>query len=61
MIIDFDRLRSDLIDYYGPAAMEMDFIMAGLVGVESASDEELIQIAYNAGIDVNDYVITRSL
>lgn len=58
MNIDIEKLRSDLIDYFG-TAMASGFGMAvmDLTRVERASDEELINIALDCGFDLNDYVV----
>lgn len=58
MSIDIDKLRSDLIDYFG-TAMTSGYGMAvmDLVRVERASAEELVNIAIECGFDLNDYVI----
>ena len=58
MNIDIEKLRSDLIDYFG-TAMASGFGMAvmDLSKVERDSDEELINIALDCGFDLNDYVV----
>ena len=58
MNIDIEKLRRDLIDYFG-TAMARGFGMAvmDLSKVERASDEELINIALDCGFDLNDYVV----
>ena len=58
MIIDVDRLRHDLTDYYG-AAMTSGFprAMMELDRVESASEEELVDIAVECGMDLADYEV----
>ncbi len=57
MDIDFDRLRSDLADDsygafygggFGGALMEA-------FDIESASEDELIQLAEDKGLDLEDY------
>ena len=55
--IDTDRLRRDLMDYYG-TAMFSGFPMAvvDLSRIERASDEELIEIAHKNGVDLSEYV-----
>ena len=42
--IDFERLREDLIDYFGTAMMQFPMAMMDLSKVENASCEELIMI-----------------
>lgn len=58
MNIDIEKLRRDLIDYFG-TAMASGFGMAvmDLTRIERASDEELINIALDCGFDLNDYVV----
>jgi hypothetical protein len=58
MNIDFDKLRQDLLDYFG-TAMTMGFGAAiiDISKVENASNEELINIAKQNGFDLNKYVV----
>ena len=55
--IDFERLREDLVDYFG-SAMFNGFPMAvvDVTQVEIASNEQLIQIAQANGFDLNNYI-----
>lgn len=53
--IDFDSLRSDLIDYYGSATPLFGAAYMDVMKVERASDYELIQIALSCGFDLSDY------
>jgi len=55
---DIERLRDDLIDYYGTASMIYCVAMADLVRVQSASDSELIEIAINNGYNLEDYKVS---
>lgn len=54
--MDYEKLRKDLIDYYG-SAMLSGFPMAvvELPDVEIASDKELTIFAKEAGLDILDY------
>lgn len=54
--MNYNQLRSDLIDYFG-TAMSSGFPMAviELSDVERASDAELIRIARRAGFDLRKY------
>ena len=52
--IDIERLRSDLMDYFGSAMMI--FPMA-VMDLTEASPEELLILARRNGFDLNDYVI----
>lgn len=57
MLIDVDALREDLKDYYGTAMQFNPVAMMDLVKVENASDEEIVNIAINNGINIYDYEI----
>ena len=59
--IDIERLRNDLIDYFGTAMQYNRIAMMDLINVERASYEELINIAIRNGFDINDYVETMKL
>ncbi len=56
MDIDTNRLRKDLIDYYG-TAMNNGFPMAviDLSKAETASEQELIRMAEEEDIDLSRY------
>ena len=55
--IDIDRLREDLLDYYG-TAMFNDFAMSAMnvQFIEMASDSDLIAIAQKEGVDLTKYM-----
>ena len=57
-MIDIEKLRKDVMDYYGTAAAS-GFPMAiiELSQAESASDEKLISIAQKIGIDLRNYMV----
>ena len=57
MLIDVDALRDDLMNYYGSAMQFNPVAMMDLVKVENASDEEIVNIAINNGINIYDYEI----
>ena len=56
--IDADRLRRDLIDYYG-TAMAGGFPMAviDLAKIERASDSEIVRIAEKNGFNLRKYIV----
>ena len=60
MQLDIERLRKDLKNYYG-SAMHSGFPMAmmNLSEIERESDQELIQIAQQNHINLNNYIIHR--
>jgi hypothetical protein len=57
MTIDIDALREDLINYYGTAMSSYPIAMMDLINVETASDEEIVDIAIQNGFDLSDYEI----
>ena len=59
MEIDIERLKDDLIDYFGTASFYNKMAMMDLIKVKEASDEELIQIAQKNGFDLKKYIIQR--
>lgn len=53
--INIEKLRYDLIDYFG-TAMEMSSVaLLDLNKVENASDEEIVRIALNNGFNLDMY------
>ena len=58
--LDIDRLRKDLIDYYGTAIASNPVAVIELSIVESSSKEQLIYIALNNGFDLKDYKIEQN-
>ena len=57
MNLDFDKLRKNLIDYFGSAMSNFPLAIVELSQVECADEEELICIAQKNGFDLNDYII----
>ncbi len=58
--IDIERLRRDLIDYYSAAMfIASPVALVDLTKVETASDEELINIAKQNHIDLFKYKKTK--
>lgn len=57
-MIDVERLRNDMKDYYG-TAMFSGFPMAviDLSKIETCSDEELVRLAQRNHIDLNRYIV----
>ena len=57
-IIDVDRLRKDLKDYYGTAMFNASpLAMMELSKVERASDREIVEMAQENGVDLRKYII----
>ena len=62
--IDIERLRRDLIDYFGAAIRIYPVAIMDIIEVESSSYYKLIEIAKSNGFDLNKYVVepyTRNL
>lgn len=56
MQINIEKLRSDLMDYYGTAASSgFSVAMMDVFKVEDASKEELIKLAKRAGLNLREY------
>ena len=57
MEIDLSRLRSDLEDYYGTAVFSgMPMAVIELGQAQSASPQELVDMALRAGFDLGRYL-----
>ena len=56
MNIDIEKLRKDLIDYFGTAMMRFPMAIAELTEVKTASSERLVEIAEKNGFDLSEYV-----
>ena len=54
--IDIISLRKDLINLIGPATPIEEYAQADLVGAETCSDYELVAMAMEYGLDLNNYV-----
>ena len=54
--IDIERLRRDLMDYFGSAMFSgFPMAMVDVMRIESASADTLIRIASENGFDLNKY------
>lgn len=54
---DFERLRKDLLDFYGTAMMFNPMAVMSVVNVEHADNEMLIHLAQSNGFDLEEYKI----
>ena len=61
MEIDYDRLRSDLINFYQGAYFVGGFgaALMDAIDVEKMSDEELVKLALKKGFKLEDYIIKK--
>ena len=56
MNYDMERIRKDLLDYFGTAMMSgFSIAMVDVLTIERSSDAELLKIAEKAGIDIRRY------
>ena len=56
MNIDYDKLRKDLIDYFGTAMITLfPQAVLDINKIERASDDELIKTAIQNGFDLSKY------
>ena len=58
MVIDADKLRKDVLNYYG-TAMYSGYPRAVIevADAETASPQELVDIAQRAGFNLRDYAV----
>ncbi len=52
---DYEKLKSELKEYFGSATPLNGFAYVDLIRVEKASEYELVKIAINNGFNLNDY------
>ena len=57
MNIDYEKLREDLIDYFGSATVLFSLAVMDVINVENTTNYELLQIAQQNGFDLSDYEI----
>lgn len=57
MNVDIERLRMDLIDYFGSATPIFSVAIMDVIEVENASYDKLIEIAKSNGFNLDDYII----
>lgn len=55
MNIDYEKLRNDLIDFFGTAIVYNPMAVIELSNVQNASNYNLIQIALKNGFDLSEY------
>ena len=57
---DIKAIRNDLADYYGTAYINVSpLAMVDLINLDNKSDYEIICIAINMGIDLDNYYIGK--
>ena len=59
--INIDRLREDLMNYFGTSLSYNPVALIELTKVEKASPNELIQIALNNNFDLQKYIVNKGV
>ena len=57
MVINIEKLRKDLIDYYGTGSMNWPVAQIDVFDLENASDEEVYEFAVKKKVNLNKYII----
>jgi len=60
MDFDYEKLRKDLINYYGTASMYNPMALLDIGYIERANGNELLSIAQSNGFNLNDYIKPKS-
>lgn len=55
VIVDAEKIRHDLMDYFGTS--NIPFKMVAVARVESATPDEVIELALDENFDLNKYAI----
>jgi len=56
VIVNTDRIRRDLIEWFGTSGLAFKEVMLGII--ESSSPEHIIEMALNEGWDLAKYEVT---
>ena len=56
---DFDRLRQDLLDFFGTSMMFNPMAVLNVVDVEKADNEKLLHLGQSNGFDLEEYRVKR--
>ncbi len=57
MLIDVDKLRKDLMDYFGTAMSMFPQAVIDLTQIEMATPQQLVDIAISNNFNLSDYEI----
>ena len=60
MNIDYEKLKEDLIDYFGSAMGLFPMAIIDVTRVESASNLELLELAKQNGFDLSNYELGKT-
>lgn len=60
MNIDYEKLRGDLMDYFGSAIGLFSVAVMDVIKVENASYSELLEIADQNGFDLSNYKLGKT-
>jgi hypothetical protein len=53
--LDYKKLKKDLLNKVGPSG-----IMAAIIEVDSASNDKLIKLAGQYGLDIEEYILSST-
>ena len=56
---DFERLRIDLLRFFGESMMYNQMAMLNIVDVENADNEKLLHLAQSNGFNLEEYRVKR--
>lgn len=54
---DFDRLRQDLLDFFGTSMMFNPMAVLNVIDVEKADNDKLLHLAQSNGFDLDNYKV----
>ena len=56
-MLDIERLRTDLSDYYGTGALSgLSAMSVECLDIQYMSDEQLVCLAERSGFDIEEYI-----
>ena len=61
MEIDIEKLKNDLINYFGTLISFNSFAYMNLIEVENADFKRLIEIAVSNNFDLEDYIVSKRI
>ena len=59
--IDIDRLRDNLINYFGTASIEIPYAKYSLYEISSLDDDALVEFAIANNFDITNYIIEKKI
>ena len=56
---DFERLRQDLLDFFGTSMMFNPMAVLNVIDVEKADNDKLLHLAQSNGFNLEEYRVKR--